>query len=186
MSEKIDSTELVNELVMEQAEKDAADSQVKRWHKIVAFSTLIMALLAALGGLLSGITAQENQNDEIKEILNLNILEGDQVRVDVMKAKHEILNSLGETPDEAEIDAIRVYEEEIDQKRKEIAQEEVLAQTFGQTHLIFAISVTILAVGITLSGMSVVIEQKWLWVVGLAAGVLGSFGVVAGIISMLK
>jgi hypothetical protein len=51
--------------------------------------------------------------------------------------------------------------------------------------LMFAISVTILAVGISLGGMSVVIEQKWLWVVGMAAGVLGSFGVVAGIITML-
>jgi hypothetical protein len=185
MSEKIESTELVNELAMEQSEKDAADSQIRRWHKQVALSSLLFALLAALGGLLSGITAQESQNEKIEEVFNLTILEGDQVRVDILKAKYEILSSLGEIPDEAESETIRELEEEIDEKRKEITQEENFFQTFGQTHLMFAISVTILAVGISLGGMSVVIEQKWLWVVGMAAGVLGSFGVVAGIITML-
>ena len=185
MSENSESIELANELVMESMDGDEDASKIQRWHKIIAFSTLIMALLAALGGLLSGITAQESQSDKIAEILDLTILESDRVRVDVLKAKHEILNSLGETPDEAEIEAIREFEEEIEKKRKEIAQEEILAQTFGQTHLIFAISVTILAVGITLSGMSIVIEQRWLWVVGMAAGALGSLGVMAGIISML-
>lgn len=185
MPEEGESTELVNILAVEQTEKDAANFQIKRWHKLVALSSLIFALLAALGGLLSGITAQESQSDKIAEILDLTILEGDLVRVDVLKAKHEILTSLGETPDEAEIEAIRKFEEEIEKKRNEIVQEELLAQTFGQTHLIFAISVTILAVGISLGGISVVIEQKWLWVVSIAAGALGSFGVLVGIISML-
>ena len=76
-------------------------SRVKRWHKKVALSTLILALLAALGGLLSGITAQESQFEKIEEVINLTILENDRISVDVLKAKHEILISLGETPDEA-------------------------------------------------------------------------------------
>jgi hypothetical protein len=82
--------------------------------------------------------------------------------VEVLKAKHEILISLGESPEEAELDAILAFEAEIKEKRSEILQEEFLARTFGQTHLIFAVSVTLLAVGISLSGMSVVIEQKWI------------------------
>ena len=185
MAENIESTELANELVMEQMKEDKGTSQIQRWHKIVAFSTLILALLAAVGGLLSGITANESALERNKEIISLTILEGDRVSVEVLKAKHEILFSLGENPDEAEIEAIRVYEEEIQEKRSEILEEEALANTLGQTHLIFAISVAILAAGISLSGMSIVVSQKWLWVVGMCIGAVGVVGVLWGIITML-
>jgi hypothetical protein len=35
------------------------------------------------------------------------------------------------------------------------------------------------------TGMSGVVQQKWLWVVGMVFGVVGSIGVALGIISML-
>lgn len=185
MSEGSESTELANELFIEQVEKEKDEPEVQRWHKMVAFSTLIMALLAALGGLLSGITAHESQLEKIEEIISLTILEGDRVNVEVLKAKHEILTSLGEIPDEAEITAIRDFEEEIAEKGNEVARDERLAQAFGQTHLIFAVSVAILAAGISLSGMSVVVTQKWLWYVGMVVGAIGAIGVVLGVILML-
>jgi hypothetical protein len=185
MSAQSESTQLANELVMEQMEVDEGTFQIQRWHKLVAFSTLIMALLAALGGLLSGITANESALERNKEIISLTILEGDRVSVEVLKAKQEILISLGEIPHETEMEAIRIYEEEIEAKQREILEEETLANTLGQTHLIFAISVAILAAGISLSGMSIVVSQKWLWVVGMCIGAVGVVGVFWGIISML-
>jgi hypothetical protein len=51
--------------------------------------------------------------------------------------------------------------------------------------LIFAISVTFMAVAISLSGMSVVLGQKWLWVLGMVPGLVGAVGLVLGIITML-
>lgn len=185
MSAQSESTQLANELVIEKMEADEGASQIQRWHKLVAFSTLIMALLAALGGLLSGITAQVSQREMIQEVLNLTILEGDRVSVEVLKAKHEILYSLGETPDETEIETIRDLEKEIEAKRKEVIAEGSLAQTSGQTHMIFAISVAVLAAGISLSGMSIVVSQKWLWVVGMIVGAVGVVGISWGLISML-
>jgi hypothetical protein len=161
------------------------ESPEKRWHRQVALSTLIFAMLAALGGLLSGITAQESQHEKTEEIINLTILEGDRVSVEVLRAKHEILLSLGEVPDEAELAAIQEYEEEIAIKRQEVVQEETLAQMFGQTHLVFAVSVALLAAGISLSGMAVVVSEKWLWVVGLAVCSIGTIGILWGITAML-
>ena len=64
-------------------------------------------------------------------------------------------------------------------------QEESLARAIDQTHLIFAISVAILSTGISLSGMSIVVEMRWLWVTGLIVEAVGGAGVVFGIISML-
>jgi hypothetical protein len=64
-------------------------------------------------------------------------------------------------------------------------EEETLAQAFAQTHMIFAIAVTFLAVGISVCGMSVVVEQKWLWAVGMVFGAVVAVGVIVGIIYML-
>jgi hypothetical protein len=94
MSEQGDSAGLVNELTMEQMEHDQGESGTRSWHRKVALSTLLLALLAALGGLLSGITAQENNQEKIEEIINLTVLESDRVSVEVLRAKHDILASL--------------------------------------------------------------------------------------------
>jgi len=45
--------------------------------------------------------------------------------------------------------------------------------------------VTIVAVGISISGMSVIVQQKWLWGVVIGFGVVGGLGVILGMISML-
>ena len=185
MSEEIEAAELANELLMEQADIDGSTSPDRHWHRLVAFSTLIFAMLAALGGLLSGITAHESTLEKTQEVISLTVLEGDRVSVEVLKAKHDILISLGETPDEAEIEAIRAFELEIEEKREEFAREERLVQSIGQTHLIFAISVTFMAVAISLSGMAVVLGQKWLWALGMVPGLVGAVGLVLGILTML-
>ena len=185
MSDKSESTEFASELFMEQFKPEQPESTEKRWHRQVALSTLIFAMLAALGGLLSGITAQENQLEKIEEIISLTILEGDRVSVEVLKAKHEILVSLGEIPDNDDLAVIQAFETEIAEKQKEILREETLADIAGQSHMIFAMSVAILAAGISLSGMAVVVSQRWLWVLGLIVGVLGSLGIILGITTMV-
>ena len=52
-------------------------------------------------------------------------------------------------------------------------------------HVIFAIAVTLLSMGIILAGMAVVIERKWLWATGLVIGTAGSLSVAIGIAVML-
>lgn len=185
MSGQSEPAELANELFMDQMDRDPPDSPEKHWHRQVALTTLIFAMLAALGGLLSGITANESQREKMEEIISLTILEGDRVSVEVLEAKHEILRSLGESPDEAELAAIQEFKEEIARKREEVVQEETLAQLIDQTHLIFAISVAFLAAGISLSGMAVVLAEKWLWFIGLLVGAVGVLGTAWGVVSML-
>ena len=185
MVDQSKSADLANDLFMEQVERDQKASQEKHWHKQVALTTLIFAMLAALGGLLSGITAQQNQIEKIEEIISLTILEGDRVSVEILNAKHDILLNLGEEPDEDELAAIQDFEAEIAEKQEEVLRDETLADIAGQTHMIFAISVVILAAGISLSGMAVVVSERWLWVIGLVIGALGSIGIAWGIFSML-
>jgi len=186
MNETGDSTELADELFLEQKTEDTSEPAKDGWHKLVALSTLFLAQLAALGGLLSGITANESLIQRTQEIINISIQQAEDVEMDVLKTKHEILIALSETPDTKENERILLYEEEVAELDEEAKLDDALVVSKTHSHMIFAIAVTILAISIALSGMSVVLEQKWLWGVGLFFGAAGAFGVVYGIFSMVK
>jgi len=185
MSEIGESTELVEELVMESAKEDQLGHKSPRWHKQVALTSLVLALLTALGGLLAGMTAHEALLERTKEIIEVSQLEGDRVSIEVLTAKHEILASMGQPVDPVEMAQIEAYEEEVSELEREARREEVQAQETGFSHLVLAIAVTILSVGITLGGMAVVVEERVLWIVGLVVGLVGAVGLGFGIAAML-
>lgn len=185
MSEFGESAELVDELVMESVKEEEAGHKGPRWHRYVALSSLVLALLTALGGLLAGMTAHEALLERTKEIIEVSRLEGDLVRVDVLRAKHEILASLGEPVDPAEVAQIQAFEEEAAELASEAGREEEQAQATGYVHLVLAIAVTVLSVGITLGGMAIVVEEKRLWLAGMGIGAVGVVGLAFGIVLML-
>lgn len=186
MSELGESTELANELAMDSMKRDEAEWTPNKWHTWVAMSTLLMALLAAVGALLAGITAHEALLYRTEEVIAISIVEGSQVCVEVLKAKHEILISLGEMPDEAEIAQIQAYDTKVAEFAKEAAREEASAQKAIHPHLIFAIAVTLLAVGTSLGGMAIILDQKLLWYTGMVFGVVGTIGVSAGVVMLFQ
>ena len=184
MSEIGEATELVEELVMESVKEDEAGPRSPRWHKYVALTSLVLALLTALGGLLAGMTAHEALLERTKEIIDVSRAETDRISVEVLQAKHEILASLGEAVDPAEVALLEAYEEEQQELMMEAALEEAQTQLTGYTHLVLAIAVTVLSVGITLGGMAVVVEERSLWIAGLIIGLIGMVGLAFGIYMM--
>lgn len=185
MSEIGESTELVEELFMESLKEDRPSHRAPKWHKRVAFSSLVLALLAALGGLLAGMTAHESLLERTKEIIDVSRLEGDRISVELLQSKHEILTSLGEAVDPAEVAIIEAYEEEAADLAMEAAVEEVQVRITGYTHLVLAIAVTVLSVGITLGGMAVVVEERYLWIAGIVIGLVGAVTLIFGVVIML-
>lgn len=185
MSELTEITDMAEDAIIEAVRSEGTRPEHPRWHKPVALTTMIMALLAALGGLLAGITASESLFERTREIIEVSTLEGDRVCVETLKSKHEILTSLGETPDPAEIKRVAAFEGEMRELEAGTARDEALALATANTSMIFAIAVTLLSLGITLGGMAVVIERKWLWAAGLAFGAAGAAGVGLGILSMV-
>lgn len=184
MSELGESTELVSELVMETTHQGEG-GQSSRWHKLVALSTLVLALLTAAGALLAGITAHEAVLERTKQAIEVSILEGDRLTVEILKSKHEMLAVMGHSPDPNEVALIEANEEQIADLLEETAREEGQVQEASSAHLILAIAVTILSVAITLCGMAVVLDTKWLWFGGLVFGLAGAIGLAIGITNVL-
>lgn len=180
-----EATELVNELVLEADQTDRKEQEHLRWHRQVALTTLLMALVTAVGALLAGITAHEALMDRTREIIDISITENDRVNVEILKAKVEIVTALGESPDPADLALIQAYKAESEAMAAEAAIEETRIQKIAAPHLVLAVAVTLLSVGIALSGMSIIIDQKNLWFAGLVLGIMGSIGVGYGIFILI-
>lgn len=186
MTEPEEQAELASELIMETVKKGNTARARPNWHNQVALSTLFMALFTAVGALLAGMTAHEALLDRTQELIDVSIAENERVSMEVLKAKAEILASLGEVPSASDAAQIQAYEQEVRSAKEKAAEEEADVALVAHSHLIFAIAVTVLSAGITLAGMSIIAERKLLWVVGLALGAVGVLGVAVGVATRLS
>ena len=150
MSELPESVETAEDFITDVMEPQEVGGGHPRWHKHVALTTLIMALLTALGAILAGMSSHQAMIERTQEIIEVNSLEGDRVYVETLKSKHEILTALGETPDQAEITTIAAFEKEIQELETQAAGEETLVLTATRSHHTFTIAVAL----ITLHGLN--------------------------------
>ncbi|MBT4139524.1 MAG: DUF4337 family protein [Candidatus Latescibacteria bacterium] len=155
------------------------------WIKWVALSAMIMALFSAIGALLTGMTANDALMERTEEVLEVSRLASDELHVEVLRSKHELLKSLGKMPDTAEIVRIRAYEKEVKALAQNVQKEEDLAMSSSHINTIFAIGVTLLSMAIAMSGMAIVAGRQGLWLVGLVFGVLGCGFVAFGVVQFL-
>jgi len=176
---------MASELVQEETKEGEGGHGAPRWHTWVAMSTMAMALITALGALLAGITAHEALMERTQEAIDISIAENDQVSIEVLAAKVEILESLGYPVSPADLARIESYEEESLERKEAATEDEGAVNKLTFPHLTLAVSVTLLSVGITMSGMAVIVDKRYLWLSGLAFGVLGTIGVGIGISSMI-
>jgi len=186
MSELPETVETAEDFITDAMDSHEVGDGHPRWHKHVALTTLVMALLTAIGALLAGVSANQSLIDRTQEIIEVNSLEGDRINVQILKSKHEILTTLGETPDQAEVETITAFEKETQKLDAETVSNESLVKTATKDHLIFAIAVALLSLGTALCGMSIIVNQKFLWSAGLLFGVIGTAGVGLGVIGMLS
>jgi len=185
MSESFDAAEVVNELALEEVNAGQPHKQ-PMWVRLVALSTLVMALFTAVGALLAGMTAHEALLDRTEEIIEVTISENDRLAVEVLRAKVDILAELGQPADAADLALIEAYEAESKVFHQNAAAEESRIQSIGVTHLLLAVAVATLSVGISVSGMAIIVNQRYLWVAGLVFGIAGSIGVLYGISTMVS
>jgi hypothetical protein len=185
MSELPESVETAEDFITDVMDSQEVGDGHPRWHKHVALTTLVMALLTALGAMLAGMSSHQAMIERTQEIIEGSSLQGDRVYVETLKSKHEILTILGEMPDQDEIATIAAIEEEMLELEIKTIGDESLVETTTKSHHIFAIAVALLSLGTALCGMSIIVNQKYLWGVGLVFGAIGTAGVGLGVIGML-
>ena len=131
-------------------------------------------MLTAAAALVAGMVAHETLLERTEEIVDLSAGESDVVSAEILQSKHDILTALGEplNPDEA------AFVEEMEAEAERLAAEgeaaEAAALDAASVHLVAAISATLFAVSIAVTGLAAVVRQRWLWSAGIGLGVIAS------------
>jgi hypothetical protein len=112
-------------------------------------------------------------------------VQGERLYVETLRSKHEVLAALGQQPDPAETEIVTAFEARTQDLEMEAAQNERLVATAVNAHQLFAVAVMLLSLGITLGGMSVILDRGYLWAIGLVLGAAGIVSLGLGILTML-
>jgi hypothetical protein len=149
--------------------KESAEHSGARWISLVALSTAILAVLAAIAGLLSGKHANEAMMSQIEASDQWNYYQAKSIKASVLDAKM----SLAGTPNESDQSKRDRYEKEQEEIKSEAEHKEVAAKANFHKHEIFAGGVTMFQIAIAIAAISALTKIRPFWIVSLLFGAAG-------------
>jgi len=147
----------------------SAEHSVETWISWVALSTAILAVLAAIAGLLSGMHANEAMMSQIEASDQWSYYQAKSIKASVLDAKM----SLSAAPNEADRTNAARYEEEQNEIKKEAEAKQAEAKSNFHQHEVFARSVTMFQIAIAIAAISALTKKRRFWIVSLLFGIVG-------------
>ena len=155
-----------------------AEHSGETWISWVALSTAILAVLAAIAGLLSGQHANEAMMNQIEASDQWNYYQAKSIKASVLDAKM----SLASVHDESDQSKRDRYEQEQEKIKSEAERKEAVAKSNFHKHEVFARGVTMFQIAIAIAAISALTRKRKFWIVSLLFGLVGCvFLVLAGI-----
>ena len=159
-------TEEINEKAEEIYEKK------EKWTLLVAISTAIMAVLAAIAGLLAGHHSNEALIQQIKSSDQWAFYQAKSIKATIRAMQPATFTD--KTPDQ-----VKAEEEGIKTKAEGFEKD---SEFHLQKHIVLSKAVTLLQISIAISAISILTRRRFLWVVGMATALTGAGFLIYGII----
>jgi hypothetical protein len=156
-----------------------AEHAGEAWISWVALSTAILAVFAAIAGLLSGKHANEAMMSQIEASDQWNYYQAKSIKASVLDAKI----SLAGVVDEKDRAKAARYEEEQTEIKEKAEQKEKDAKTNFHRHEVYARGVTMFQIAIAIAAISALTRKRRFWIVSLLFGAIGCVFVVLGAIA---
>jgi hypothetical protein len=153
-----------------------AEHGAERWISWVALSTAILAVLAAISGLLSGKHANEAMMSQIQASDQWSYYQAKSIKASVLDAKMTLTDSATEKDKEK----AAKYQEEQAEIKQEAEHKEAEARSNFHKHEIFARGVTMSQIAIAIAAISALTRRRPFWVVSLVFGAIGFVFLVLG------
>jgi len=163
--------EHLHEEVHHQAEHSAAP-----WISGVALSTAILAVLAAIAGLLSGKHANEAMMAQIEASDQWSYYQAKSIKASVLDAKMTLTSQATEKDKEK----AAKYEEEQAEIKREAEHKQAEAKSNFHQHEILARAVTMSQIAIAIAAISALTRRRQFWFVSLIFGAAGAVFLVLG------
>src|SRR5215469_17304542 len=149
--------------------KESAEHSREAWISWVALSTAILAVLAAIAGLLSGQYANEAMINQIEASDQWSYYQAKSIKASVLDAKI----SLAGTPNESDQSKRDRYEKEQEEIKSDAERKEAAAKSNFHKHEVFARGVTMFQIAIAIAAISALTRKRRFWTVSLLFGVVG-------------
>jgi predicted cobalt transporter CbtA len=146
------------------------------WISWVALSTAILAVLAAIAGLLSGSHANEAMMSQIQASDQWGYYQAKSIKAAILEAKTTLASEESANDKEK---AARYQEEQAEIKREAEHKQEEAKANFHK-HEVFARSVTMFQIAIAIAAISALTKKRRFWLVSLVFGLAGVVFLVLG------
>ena len=156
----------------------------ERWILGVAFSSALLASLAAVASMSSGHFSTEAMVSQIEFANQWSYFQSKSIKEAQLKSKMELLEALGKPATDADKAKAAEYQRdkaEIQTKAEELQKE---AKHFLHTHHFLARSVTLFQIAIAVGAISALTRRKAFWFVSLGFGVIGVVLAVQSLLSI--
>jgi hypothetical protein len=172
----MEEAEVPLESIQEDIHHHAGHSPQK-WISWVALSTAILAVLAAITGLLSGSHANEAMMNQIEASDQWSYYQAKSVKAAVLDAKMSLTGSAPNEQDRKKAEGYQEQEKEIQAEAEKKGRE--AKQNFHE-HEIFARGVTMFQIAIAIAAISALTAKRRFWFVSLLFGIVGCVFLVLG------
>jgi hypothetical protein len=159
--------------------QESAEHSRETWISWVALSTAVLAVLAAIAGLLSGSHANEAMMNQIQASDQWSYYQAKSIKAAVLDAKI----SLAPTPDEKDRAKVAKYEEEQAEIKAEAEKKEAEARANFHRHEVFARGVTMFQIAIAVAAISALTRKRRFWIVSLFFGAAGCVFLALGMLA---
>lgn len=147
----------------------SAEHSGENWISWVALSTALLAVLAAIAGLLSGKHANEAMMSQIEASDQWSYYQAKSIKASVLDAKI----ALSTAPNESDSAKRDRYEKEQEEIKSEAEQKQAEAKSNFHQHEVFARSVTMFQIAIAIAAISALMKKPRFWFVSLLFGIAG-------------
>jgi len=179
MSEIENYSENIHEQGNEHAHHILSEGK-ERWVLYVALTTAVIAVLAAITGLLAGDHSDEAMLAQIKSSDQWAYYQAKGIKSDVLASSNNLLIAMGKTPaakDTAKVNANKKEQAKISAEARALQKE---ADEHVAKHKILARGVTLFQVAIAIGAISIITKRKTLWMGSMGFAVIGIFFLLQG------
>lgn len=162
-----------------EAISEHAEQSGERWISGVALSTAILAVLAAIAGLLAGTRANEAMLAQIESSDQWAYYQAKGIKAAVLDAKMTLTGA----PNAKDTEKAAKYQEEQAEIQKEAKAKEHEAKSSFYKHEVFARGVTLFQIAIAVAAISALTRRRAYWFVSMTLGVAGCYFLGSGLLA---
>jgi hypothetical protein len=165
--------------------QEKAGEQKEKWTLYLALSTALMAVMAAVAGLLAGHHANEALIERVKASDQWNFYQSKNLKQEIAINTDQILHAMGKTDTAAKDHSADIarYEKEKADIKKEAEEDERKSVAHLDKHVPLASAVTAFQIAIAISAIAILTRRKSLWFGSLILTAVGVVFLILGLLS---